>query len=243
MICHETETAHPKPSPRIMQTSTIIPPRTASHMLRQRGLVILACLLACLPRPAPALDPLTVLLEAGPAMELIAEYLGLIESLDSKVDRLLDADLKTAVALLQQARANPPKAGHLIHEARIFFTRAASIESGSADEARRHKRAVALLGLWSCCQADGDTINADAALKDIDSIPETPSPALIVGYNNTPAKIATKLINPFMLDLTPPTTQDYRAFSKDFDSLLAIKESVRKKLKPSPPPAAPSATP
>ncbi|MGV2333397.1 MAG UNVERIFIED_CONTAM: hypothetical protein LVR18_04455 [Planctomycetaceae bacterium] len=104
-------------------------------------------------------------------IEMIGEYLGIIESMDAKFERLIDADLKTAVALFEQAKASPNKSAELIHSARIYYTRAAEIQSDSMDEDRRHKRAIALLGLFACCKVEQDNANAERALRKISEIP------------------------------------------------------------------------
>jgi tetratricopeptide (TPR) repeat protein len=198
-----------------------------------------------------AQDSVSLLLESPNAIKIVAEYLGIIESLDSKVDRLLDADMKTAVALLEQAKANPSKAGELLKDARIFFTRAAEIQSDSMSTSRRNKRALALLGLWSCCQAVGDPPNANLALKKITEIPrelewftkeliKTERSALGVLVDHAVMQTLTggadnKLSGiAYYLDVSVITYRnidDYRKADRDYDSLLKIQDQVAKKLR------------
>lgn len=218
-----------------LQSLTIPDTDAVSTASRTRcvGLLALLCVFALHPKTSFAQEPVSALLTATSAVKLVAEYVGFVESLSSKVDRLLDADLKTAVSLLEQAKASPAKAGYLVKDARIYFTRAASVEADSLDEARRHKRAVALLGLWACCEAVDDTANAVIALKTIDSISEAPSRVLVVKYSNTPVKLVIGelfQVHGLLQLVHPPTTKDYRSFDRDFDSLLSIKESVKAKL-------------
>ncbi len=206
-----------------------------------------AFLLCAFPHTARASD-IGTLLEAASAAKLVAEYLQVIESLDSKIDRLLDADYKTGVSLFEQAKANPKKADRLIADARLFFTRAAAIEADSDVEVRRHKRALALLGLWACCEATDDGANATLALKKITDIPSEPSKGMILEYqtyqiyrlpSDAEARnyLYTGFAFPFLLQrllkiTNVPTTQEYRDFNKDYDSLLSIQEAVRNKIKP-----------
>jgi hypothetical protein len=166
-----------------------------------------------------AAPPLALLLEAPDAVKLIGEYLGLIESLNSKVERLLDADHKTAVSLLEQAKTNPEKAGNLVQDARIYFTRAAAIQSDSTEESRRHKRALALLGLWACCRHTGDESNAAMTMQEIAGISVTPSIGLLARY-----RLQTRLSGSVV-----PSFADLRNFNEEYDSLLSMIEAAYQK--------------
>jgi hypothetical protein len=207
------------------------------------------------PRISYSADPISVLLAAPGSVKVIAEYTGLVESLESKVDRLLDAELKTAVSLLEQAQANPKQSDSLVHDARVSFTRAAAIYSDDKTEAGRRKRAMAFLGLWACCKASRDKVNAKKSLIKIQKLPSAPSRVLIVKY------YASKEIKSFVptasnLLKVPkadglflglfgsrvyritmqqlqggPSEKDLRRFSKDYDQLLQIKAAVAQKLK------------
>lgn len=182
---------------------------------------------------ATAADPVTLLLEAPSAIKLVGEYLGVIESLESKVDRIIDADLKTAVSLFEQAQANPDKCAYLIKEARILFTRAAAIQSDSMDETRRYKRALALLGLWSSCMASGDEVNAKRTLEDVATISDAPSLTMALKFQSWEAvtNSASTLFSPYpRIRVYPPSVDEYRKFSEDYDSLLDIISAADKKL-------------
>jgi hypothetical protein len=192
-------------------------------------------------KAARAVEPIStsigLLLEAPSAIKLVGEYLGIIESLESKTERLLDADMKTAVSLFEQAQANQQQAGELIKDARIYFTRAAAIQDNSMDEGRRHKRALALLGLWACCEATSDQPNAKLAMKKIMEIPSTPSAGMVTKYmawNHPTVKRWTgrsfSLLPRLLPELPPtPTVQELRAFNKDYDQLIAIQIAVKEK--------------
>ena len=178
---------------------------------------------------ASAQDPVGLLFAAPDAIKLISEYLGIIESLDSKFERLLDADLKTAISLFEQARANPDKSADFVRSARIYYTRAAEVQADSMDESRRHKRAVALLGLYACCKAESDNPNAERALRKISEIPSKSSFSLQLKYELRPANLAVRAITLVPLKF-PVTEQDLRDFSDSFDRFLSIQESVNRHL-------------
>ena len=178
-------------------------------------------------RMAAAQDPVSLLLAAPAGIEMIGEYLGIIESMDAKFERLIDADLKTAVALFEQAKASPNKSAELIHSARIYYTRAAEIQSDSMDEDRRHKRALALLGLFACCKVEQDNANAERALRKISEIPKGVSVSF---------KIKCELKRPgtyhpvFSVWQKQLTEEDYRKASPAYNSLLSIQETVNQQL-------------
>ncbi|MFM7038952.1 MAG: hypothetical protein ACKO2L_14660 [Planctomycetaceae bacterium] len=178
-------------------------------------------------RMAAAQDPVSLLLAAPAGIEMISEYLGIIESMDAKFERLIDADLKTAVALFEQAKASPNKSAELIHSARIYYTRAAEIQSDSMDEDRRHKRALALLGLFACCKVEQDNANAERALRKISEIPKGVSVSF---------KIKCELKRPgtyhpvFQFFQKQLTEEDYRKASPAYNSLLSIQETVNQQL-------------
>lgn len=198
-----------------------------------RGFVVATALTVLLfsnARMVSAQDVVSVLLAAPAGIEMIGEYLGVIESLDSKFERLLDADLKTAVSLFEQAKASPNKSAELIRSARIYYTRAAEIQADSMDEERRHKRAIALLGLFACCKAELDHPNAERALKKISEIPAGKSLALRLKYEAQRPSNLLHMYVPAQIFQKKLTDKDYREFSPAFDGLLSIQESVNKKL-------------
>jgi len=184
------------------------------------------------PRSATAADPVALLLEAPSAARIVAEYLGVVESTNSKLERLIDADLKTAVSLFEQAKTNPEKSKELLKDARVYFTRAAEIQSDSMDETRRHKRALALLGLWACCKSSNDDANAQLALTKIHDMPWQPSNGLAAKYGatnplgtfSTFARMYSKK-DPFAL------IEAMRKSDKNYNSFLSIQFAVAKKIK------------
>ncbi len=165
------------------------------------------------------------LFDAVSAAKMLAEYLGIIESLDAKVDSLLDLDLKTAVSLFEQAKRNPEKAGEFMRDARVHFTRAEAAHSGSNEESRRCKRVTALLGLWACCKAVGDEPNAEDALIKIVSTSTIPSPGLAAGY-----ALTTRLKWGVLATFDDPTTAKLRKYSASYDALIEIVDQTELRL-------------
>jgi hypothetical protein len=176
---------------------------------------------------AAAQDPVSLLLAAPAGIEMIGEYLGIIESMDAKFERLIDADLKTAVALFEQAKASPTKSAELIHSARIYYTRAAEIQSDSMDEDRRHKRAIALLGLFACCKVEQDNANAERALRKISEIPAGASVSFKIKCELKRPGTYHPLLQVFQKQLTE---EDYRKYSPAYDSLRSIQATVNQQL-------------
>ncbi|MBI1249124.1 hypothetical protein GC197_14935 [bacterium] len=203
------------------------------------GLLSVLMLLTISPRFANA-QGLELLLAAPGAVNMLKEYVGIVESMDSKVDRLTRADLKTSWHLLRQAKNNPAQSHELIKEARVHFTRAIAIESDATDEASRHRHALALLGLWMCCEIENDKVNANDSLKSILKISSKPSTALTVRYNSAAVPVsipATAIMNLIINGEAESKVRgkemneaNLRLFDADFDGLLSIQSAVRKKL-------------
>lgn len=195
-----------------------------------RSIVVLSSLSVWLfltARISVAQDPVSLLLAAPAGIEMIGEYLGIIESMDAKFERLIDADLKTAVALFEQAKASRNKSAELIHSARIYYTRAAEIQSDSMDEDRRHKRAIALLGLFACCKVEQDNANAERALRKISEIPTGISLSLHLKCELQRPGTYHPAFKVFQKQLTEA---DYRKYSPAYDSLRSIQATVNQQL-------------
>ena len=117
-------------------------------------------------------------------------------------------------------------------DARIYFTRAAEIQSNSMSESRRHKRAIALLGLWACCKLDDDGANALNALKKIDEISREPSVGLAARYGASSSYVLGGSLSSTWKSLTGKITYgDLIKYDADFKSIWNIKTAVRKKLR------------
>lgn len=172
---------------------------------------------------ASAIDPISILLAVPEAGKVVGSYLGLVESNYSQVDRLIAADLKTGIALLKQSERSRDESDDLIREARLCFTRATEINSIS-EEKSRHRKAVALLGLWVCCKAQSDEENARHTLNTLARMPSTPSTGLImlVAAKNT-------VLNP-LIPRPVASHDDFRRASDNYDAMLKMKHAACREL-------------
>ena len=109
--------------------------------------------------------------------ERTGEYLGLVESLDSKLDRLLVADFKAGCEFLEQAKRsqNSEERKILFRQAQEAFTKSAVLAEGSAEGTLTLRRAISRVGIWNCCLALEDESNARRALEKVLEIPTKPS--------------------------------------------------------------------
>ena len=94
----------------------------------------------------------------GKLSKAAAEYLGLIRSLDAKVDKLLHADLLAGNRLIEQA-ASSNQPSPLLQEAGHRFTDALGLVDGP-------ELASAYLGLAMCKWHLGDAHNAQSVLRE-----------------------------------------------------------------------------
>jgi len=100
----------------------------------------------------------------------IAGMLGLVESIDSKINSLMQSKLGAALRSLEQARdtSSEMQREPLLQDARRFFNEALSLE-------KNERLIVAQLGLAFCHFALGDWNNGLAALKATENINYIPS--------------------------------------------------------------------
>lgn len=106
--------------------------------------------------PAEA-NPWMIPLEATSGVIAIAEFAGLIEGVERKVDKLIQAELETAMDLLGQAHRSSREEINLIRDARLRFTKAANLETGL-------RKGIALYGLAVCHSYFKDYENRNDAL-------------------------------------------------------------------------------
>jgi hypothetical protein len=127
--------------------------------------------------PRTALAQWENLVAAPELLKTTAELIGLLESIESKVDRLMDVEFKTGHDLLDQAnRAEDlEEKKALYREARIAFSKAASTAKDSQDGIHLLRRGLSRLGIWHCCNALGDNKNSEKALEQILEISTEPS--------------------------------------------------------------------
>lgn len=97
---------------------------------------------------------------AVPLTKGILEYMDIIESLDSKIDKQSKSELAAGIRALKQASNSETESESLLREARSRFNKAISLEK----EDRLFK---AYLGLAVCHFFLMDFNNASSALKDL----------------------------------------------------------------------------
>ena len=105
---------------------------------------------------------LTGVLKAAGAAKEIGKLVGLLETSDIKLDKLLQVELKAGISNLKDAeRSNSEKEQKiLLRDARGNFQKAAHLEAGA-------KKATALIGLALCHRWLGDERNCLSALNAI----------------------------------------------------------------------------
>ena len=99
--------------------------------------------------------------------EMVAKYLGVVETIERKVDKLMRSDLETAKSLFQQAVMveNPEEQLDVIRTARTYFTKASTLEEGV-------RKGVALAGVAACyCAIDEKNLMRDHLLKVLEVVP------------------------------------------------------------------------
>jgi hypothetical protein len=90
----------------------------------------------------------------------VAEMLGVIQSLEAKVDRLVRSELNAGFRNLDDACIAADERDSLLREARGCFTKAVGLESG-------FRQGLALLGCAVCHHHLGDTNNCRRCLSEI----------------------------------------------------------------------------
>ncbi len=89
-------------------------------------------------------DPsLGLLIEGIGLAKSVSELLGLTESIEEKVDLLLESDLKSGMQELQQAANSITEKTSLLRSARNHFNTAVTFESG-------HRKCLSYIGLATC---------------------------------------------------------------------------------------------
>jgi tetratricopeptide (TPR) repeat protein len=90
----------------------------------------------------------------------IGEYLGIVESINSKIDRLSQSEFEAGMRALNQASKSGSEQNDLLREARNRFNKAISLE-------KNERLALAYLGLSLCHYHLQDLGNAKDALRDL----------------------------------------------------------------------------
>jgi hypothetical protein len=102
----------------------------------------------------------TIIFGAINLTKAIAEYFNLIESANKKMDKLLRAELETAIRCLKQAQLSNNESIELLREARMCFNKAISLETDI-------RLTVAIYGLSMCHHFLGDETNSKECLNTI----------------------------------------------------------------------------
>ncbi len=90
----------------------------------------------------------------------VAEYTKIIDSMNQKIDRLVNSEFEAAIRLLDQAIRSENEQVSLLRDARYSFNKSISLESGE-------RLALSYLGLAICHYYLNDKNNAEEALKAI----------------------------------------------------------------------------
>jgi hypothetical protein len=93
----------------------------------------------------------------------IAGYLGLVETLNVKLDRLVGSEFEAALRSLEQAGASISERDFLLREARSRFNKSISLEDNE-------RLAMSYIGLAFCHAQLGDSYNAREALRAVKNI-------------------------------------------------------------------------
>lgn len=107
------------------------------------------------------MEPVTVLKFAS-LSKSIAEFLGLIESLNQKIDNLSRAELNAGIRTLKQANSSENEKETLLRDARNYFNKAVSLE-------KNDRLIISLTGLAMCHSYLGDISNAKSAFLEIEA--------------------------------------------------------------------------
>lgn len=93
-------------------------------------------------------------------VQSIAEYVGIIESISGKLDRITQSEFNAGMNALNQASKSDSEQYSLLREARNRFNKAVSLE-------KNERLAFSYLGLALCHYHLNDYINAKEALQEI----------------------------------------------------------------------------
>jgi hypothetical protein len=122
----------------------------------------------------------------------VAELAGIIESIDAKIDRLIQSELNAGLRALEQAAYGTPEQVELLREARGCFNKAAGVELG-------YRKVLALLGLSMSHFHLGDKPNCTRALEEILTINPVTTLKLITAAGQRGIRNSIRESNPFTL--------------------------------------------
>jgi hypothetical protein len=141
-------------------------------VMKKRIIIIMLSVYCILFTPVYASN-IVLIFEAANVAKSVAEFTGLIESLESKVDKLIQSELTAGLRNLEQAMYSTNQQVSLLQEARNCFNRAAGLEKG-------YRQGVAYLGLAVCHYHLKDTANYQKTLEDLLTVNAEMNTALTV---------------------------------------------------------------
>lgn len=127
----------------------------------------------------------------------IAELLGVSESIDKKMDRLIGSELNAGIRILDQARTCETDSRELLCDARRCFNKAIDLETG-------YRRGLALMGCAVCHSLLGDNLNRDKLLIEILSLEPTVDFAQCVGEALARGFVSTAVTGFLLWNLQSP---------------------------------------
>jgi len=127
--------------------------------MKKRIIIIMLSVCFILFTPAHAFN-IALIFEAANVAQSVAEFVGIIESLESKVDKLIQSELTAGLKNLEQAMSSTNQQVSLLQEARICFNKATGLENG-------YRQGVAYLGLAVCHYHLKDTADYQKTLEDL----------------------------------------------------------------------------
>jgi hypothetical protein len=106
---------------------------------------------------------ITMIFHGANIAKQISGYLGIIETMDAKLDRLAGAEFEAAIRSLEQAATSQCERDSLLREARSRFNKAISLENSE-------RLALSYIGLALCHFQLGDDYNGREALRAVNLI-------------------------------------------------------------------------
>ena len=166
----------------------------------------------------------TLVFKSVSIAKCIGEYLGIMESINFKIDRLTQSEFEAGIRALNQASKSSSEQKVLLRESRSRFNKAISLETNE-------RLALAYLGLSLCHYHLKDYSNAKDALQDLLNI-----------EFKYPVKSSAKFFAdsmPYFEDFFQPTRNPYlwlasivedRLLDSSKTKLKKLQESVEKTL-------------
>jgi hypothetical protein len=111
-----------------------------------------------------------LIFSAAGAAKSVAELLKIIDSMEAKLDRLVQSELNSGLRNIDQASRSEGEQVHLLREARNCFNRAVGLETG-------YRKGMSLIGCAMCHHLLGDEANCRRSLEELVELP----PAVGVG--------------------------------------------------------------